>query len=474
MAAPDGSAPQHLSFLARIANDAERFGVFPVLRGAEARAPGHPRIGTSRVPSRNIVDLTQTPTLSFAPATLDKIEIRGGRARVGGFWLGLTGPMGPLPLHLTEFASYERRYSTKHPFGQFLDLLAGRILQLFYRAWAESSAAAQADRPNDDRFATYLAALSGAAEGATETSAFPARARLHYASLFASHRSATGIQDAMSHLLRTPVRLREFEPRWRDIEAEDRSRLGRGFNTLGVDAVIGGKIHGVADAFRIVIRTQSLREYEDFLPTGRRFEVAAEALDAFSPSHLEWDVALELDGDHARPARLNGRDRLGWTSWLSPRKNGGVRADAHLGRSARRLARETTNEGDDMTEISRSALFWAPEFHGLEGHRDGDRVLQDAGQSLRRTRSLDPHHAAGSAQRHRGDPQRVRHRRHASGAGPRRGARRPATGSDRGLGLFAADRGGDREGLALRLADVFGPKSAHRPFDLRHAEDARP
>ncbi|HEY5289707.1 MAG TPA: type VI secretion system baseplate subunit TssG [Caulobacteraceae bacterium] len=339
MAAEDGAAPKHLTFLGKVAQAADHYGVFPVLRGAEARAPHLPRIGVARMPHENIVDLRQTPLMAFPSSTLDKVEFDGERAIVSGYWLGLTGPMGPLPLHLTEFAAYERRYAPKRPFGRFLDLIAGRMLQFFYRAWADSHPPAHADRPDDDGFARYLAALSGAGEGVKSNSVLPARARLRYAGVFASKRSPAAIQDALSDLLRTKVKLLEFQPRWRQIEIADRTRLGRDFATLGVDTVIGAKVHGVTDAFRVVVRASSMRDFEDFLPTGLRFKVAAEALDALSPSHLEWDLALELDEAEARAIRLDGRGRLGWTSWMSPDKTGGIRSDAHLDRESRRLAR---------------------------------------------------------------------------------------------------------------------------------------
>lgn len=341
MAAENGPAPQHLSFLRQAAEKVRHYGLFPLLRGAEARASGLPRIGSSRAPSQNIVDLVQTPVMQFPGPTLDYIEITGGRAKVAGYWLGLTGPMGPLPLHLTEFSAYERLYSKKRPFGRFLDLLAGRMLQFFYRAWADSQPVASADRPAEDRFAYYIAMLSGAQVGARDDAVFPAQARLHYASLFASRRSAAGIQDALSHLLRTPVRLEEYKPRWRPIEPDDRSRLGMGFNSLGTDAVLGGSVRTVTDAFRVIVRVDSYRRYESFLPAGLGFKIAAEALDAFTPSHLEWDLELEVPENELRPARLDGRSRLGWTSWMSPDGSGTtVRADTRLGRSARRIARE--------------------------------------------------------------------------------------------------------------------------------------
>lgn len=338
MAAEDGPAPDHLSFLGMVAQAARRFGIFPVLRGAEARARNLPRIGQAKLPAQDVVEINQWPSLTFPGATLHSVELNGRRPRVNGYWLGLTGPMGPLPLHLTEFAAYERRYARSRPFGRFLDLLSRRMLQFFYRAWADSQPAAQADRVEDDRFAAYLSALSGAGEGAREDGAFARRARIHYAALFASARSAAGIEDALAHLLGAPVSLIEYQGGWRRMAPEDRTRLGSAFSTLGGDAVLGGAVKSVSDAFRVVIRTNALREYEDFLPTGRRFKIAAEALDAFSPSHLDWEIEIQLNAGEAQPARLDGRARLGWTGWLSRKGSPGLRADARLGRNARALA----------------------------------------------------------------------------------------------------------------------------------------
>ena len=339
MAAPDGSTPEHLSFVERIAGSVDRFGLFPVLRALEARAQSLPRIGTSRLPSQNIVELNQVPALGFPSSTLESIHVLKGRAQVEGYWLGLTGPMGPLPLHLTEYALYERKYGAgRRPFGRFLDMLSGRMLQFFYRAWADSNPAAHADRPNDDRFAYYLAKLTGATEGVMPRSALPARARLYYAGLFVSHRSAAALQDALTELLRTPVRLKEYLPRWRDIDPGDRTALGRSFGSLGVDTVLGSRVRGVSDAFQVIVSARTFREYEEFLPSGSKFKIAAEALDAFAPSHLEWELQLELDEREARPAKLDGRTRLGWTGWVAPPGEERVRADARLRRDARRQA----------------------------------------------------------------------------------------------------------------------------------------
>ncbi|USU10297.1 type VI secretion system baseplate subunit TssG [Sphingomonadaceae bacterium OTU29MARTA1] len=344
MAAADRSSPHHLSFLADAKASRKRFGLFPIARGAEARAPDLPRIGLARRPAQSIADLHQVPTLAFPDSTLEEVEVRDGRAQIGGFWFGLTGPMGPLPSHMTEFAVFERRYAKKRPFGRWLDLLAGRMLQFFFRAWADSQPVAQADRPNDDRFAAHVAQLTGASEGVPTNSTFPAQARVHYAALFASRRSAGGIEDAMTHLLGQPVTVLEYQPRWRAIEADDQTQLGRSFCGLGTEAMLGARAKIASDAFRIVIRARSRADYEALLPSGPRFRILSEALDAFAPSHLEWDVALEVSGKDARPARLDGTTRLGWSGWLGATGDDGVRGDAHLRRRTKTFTARTADE----------------------------------------------------------------------------------------------------------------------------------
>ena len=91
------------------------------------------------------------------------------------------------------------------------------------------------------------------------------------------------------------------------------------YATLGQDAVLGGRIYSASDAFRVIVRAPSYADYLSLMPGGTRFAVAAEAIEAFKPSHLEWDLCVEIADENAPPARLDGRTRLGWTSWVKPR-----------------------------------------------------------------------------------------------------------------------------------------------------------
>jgi type VI secretion system protein ImpH len=215
------------------------------------------------------------------------------------------------------------------------------MLQFFYRAWANGNPAASADRPADDDFAGYVAALTGATEGVRDDDAFPAQARLYYAGLYASRRSAAGIQDAIAELTGHQVRLIEYRPLWRDIEVDDQTRLGGAFSRLSADAVCGRRTRTWSDAFRIAITVDDFRDYETLMPGGPRFAVVAQALDSFAPSHLEWDLEIECRDLALRGVTLDGRARLGWTSWINPPPDSRPRAETRLGPSARRVARNT-------------------------------------------------------------------------------------------------------------------------------------
>ncbi len=336
MAGTDRAQADDLIDWAAVAENLPKSGLFAVLRHAEARRASLPRLARAKRPQDSIVDLAQVPSMGFADRTLSALEHHHGRPQLRGYWLGLMGPMGPLPAHLTEFAFLEARYAKKRPFGDWLDVISGRVLQTFYRAWAESQPSAQADRPLDDRFAGWLGALSGATEGVPDDALFSARARTHYAALFAGSRSAIAIQDGLSHLLLQPVRVIEYIAKWREFEPEDRSILGRSFATLGSDAVLGRRVYSASDAFRVVVRASDWASFIALLPGKQRFAVAAEAIEAFKPTHLEWDLCVEIPSAEIKPSKLDGKFRLGWSSWLgkSSASTSAYRSDTHLRKSS--------------------------------------------------------------------------------------------------------------------------------------------
>ena len=325
-------ASDHLSFLRRSAEFARRFSVFALLRQAEARARDLPPIGRSKLPQQNVVDLAHSATLDFPGSTVEGIEFgRTGRPRIRTLFLGLTGPMGALPLHLTEFIHYERHYAPSQPFGRFLDLLTDRMLQFFYRAWADAQPAVTSDRPAEDRFAGYIASLAGIKKDLR--SGFPFTARIPYAGLFATGRSPAVLVDCLSHFLRTRVSSQEFIARWREIAPMDHTRIGTigAVNVLGQGAVLGRRVRVIDDTYRIRMHCADMAEYSSYLPISPQFFVVQDVLETLVPPQLEWQLRLELDERKIDGVKLDGTMPLGWAAWMAPQRAARVRADAKLG-----------------------------------------------------------------------------------------------------------------------------------------------
>lgn len=325
-----GTPTDHLTaLLAEVEADPTRWGAFAFWRGVDAATPAGPRIGEALDPAREAVDLAHQPSQDFPRTTLAAFVAGKRRPTARSQHLGLTGPMGALPTHLTELAIFERRKKGVTPFADFLDLISARAMQRFYRAWAEADRAAQADRPADDRFAGYIGAVSGAADlsfvdagtrpRADRTGdAFDGWRRLPYAGFLAGVRSAAVVGDLLSHLLERPVKVVETVGRWRPIAPEARTTIGRNHAGIGRGATLGGRFYAVEFDVAFEIGVASMAGLDDLLPGGHANRLLGEAARAALPSHLDWSARVTIAEDAIAPARL-GRTRLGWTSWVAPK-----------------------------------------------------------------------------------------------------------------------------------------------------------
>src|SRR5262245_1027767 len=104
MASETGPAPDPLTALARLQEMPEYFDFFEAMRRVECAWPELPRLGTASRPADEPVRLGQKPSLDFSPSALaSATPTRDSRLQILGYFLGLFGPNGPLPLHLTEY-----------------------------------------------------------------------------------------------------------------------------------------------------------------------------------------------------------------------------------------------------------------------------------------------------------------------------------------------------------------------------------
>ena len=270
-------------------SNATAWEFFALVRSIEQLSEA-PRIGTALDPTDEPVELAHEPSLSFPRTTVAGFDRDRRRPRLRSYHLGLTGPLGPMPVHITEMAMFERAAKGTKPLGDFFDMVSARMLQGFYRAWASGDPCAQADRPADDDFAGYLGAVSGASSlrfvsgverGRHDEGGFGDWRRLAYGGHLAGLRSAAAVGDLLGHALERPVGVDETVGRWRDIPKDARTRIGRRgqHHRLGIGATLGGRFFAVEWDVAIRVRARSMEDLARLLPGG---ELNAAARPSFS------------------------------------------------------------------------------------------------------------------------------------------------------------------------------------------------
>lgn len=303
--------------LARLAAEPERFDFFAALRVLEAAHPDRPRLGEGRRAADEPVRLSQPPYLAFPPGDLAGYEHRDGRPpRLRAYLLGLFGPQGPLPLHLTSHARDRARREQDTTFADFADIFHHRMLEFFYRAWAMARPTVEQDRPGEDRFARRVGAVAGLTTPAFERRhALPDRYALFGVGLLTQrNRPAEALARLTAGYFGVAARVEEFVGAWLELRVADRARLGAA--RLGLDTVLGTHRFERGHRFRLVLGPLGLAEFRRLLPDGAAWPPLRALVRLAAGPELDWDARLVLRKAEVPTARLDGATRLGWTSWL--------------------------------------------------------------------------------------------------------------------------------------------------------------
>lgn len=300
-------------------------GYLALLRAAERRAAG-PRIGRNQRLAEESLRLGQDPYLAFPTEEISASDLQGaGRTpRLHSPVLGFFGPHGALPLNTTEEVG--RWFGAGDAaFVSFTDILATRFIQLFFRAWSDAHAISQFDRPDDDRFQGYVAAIAGVATPAfRDRDGLPDTVRLGLVSLFGGRvRSPVRLQQMLALHLGVRVSVEEHVPGWLEFEDEDQNRLGQQ-GRLGRDFYLGARLRSVNETIRIHLRARDLAQYRLFLPGGAGWARLSEVVFWYLGKSLDVVVALSLPASQIPETRLGAEGQLGWMAALVA--DGGGRA----------------------------------------------------------------------------------------------------------------------------------------------------
>jgi type VI secretion system protein ImpH len=326
---PESLERQHL--LAALAREPYIYDFYQALRRLECAYPDRRRIGETLRPAEDPIRFAQEPSLVAAPSTLAKFTLptQARPGRLTQFFFGLLGPEGALPLHLTDYVRQREYHHRDRTLVRFLDLFHHRMLSLFYRAWANGQPTVQRDRPESDRFITYVGSVFGlATAGMLQRDVMPDSVKLYYAGLFApKSKNAEGLRALIQDYLRVPARIEEFVGEWVTISKDHRWAMGqpprRGaaheMGKLGQTAMLGSRIWMKQHRFRVVLGPLRREQFRWFLPGAQGLPLLIAVVRNYIGDELRWDVKLELMRDETRPLELGVNALLGRTSWIVAR-----------------------------------------------------------------------------------------------------------------------------------------------------------
>lgn len=316
-----------------------QFDFFQVLRRLECLSNDgrdRPRFGAASRPADEPIRLGQEPSLAFAPAALARFQSgkEGLPPRLSVNFFGLLGPNGPLPLHLTEYARDRAHNSGDPTMRHFLDLFHHRMLMFFYRGWSSVEPTVSQDRPETNRFQTYVGALLGLGLPSLRArDRFPDSARLFYAGRFSGQtRNREGLEAIIADFFGMPTHVEPFIGDWLDIPPDYRWSLGkmgtRKVGLLGLSTTLGARAWNRQQKFRVVLGPLDRAQFQRMLPGGASLGTLTDLVRHYAGDELRWDLRLFLEEKVDEPCRL-GRSRLGWTAWLG-RPGPGRREDLIL------------------------------------------------------------------------------------------------------------------------------------------------
>ncbi len=289
------------------------------------------RFGRSGGPEREPARLGQPARLAFS--TQDVTRIRRGEGKVPPKVdvevLGLLGPEGPMPLHITRWVmirlsdrwfSGETDAASDTTFLDFCNMLQHRLMALYWRAWGDARAEVQAAHRGGGRLAATLAALAGTGlPGMAGRDAGFDRLKLaHASSLSSAVHGPERLARFVAEAIRAPVRLVEFVGHWLPIPPALQTRLGMAHAGLGTGAVAGARSFQRQTRVELRIGPLPLDRFTAFLPGTEGLARLREAVLFASGHEAAADVRLVLAAADVPAARL-GNAMLGRTSWLAPK-----------------------------------------------------------------------------------------------------------------------------------------------------------
>jgi type VI secretion system protein ImpH len=335
--------------------DAVRYSFFQAMRDIEIANDDLPRLGHALSPSREPVRVKQSAELGFAPHTVSKIERKeSGPTELEQRFIGLIGPGGPFPLHLSELVRNRARHAGDEALQSFLDLFHHRIAMLFYRAWSSSRAIIQSDRPDDDRWQSYLGSLVGIGyRTGWNRDALSDSSKIFFSGHLAGlRRNREGLESIIQGVLKVKTQVQPFALRWLPLPIRERSRL-RHNNQLGRSSVLGERVPDRQSNIEIKLGPVDHGKFSQFLPGSDVRNILRDLVSGHSGLAMDARVTVSLQRQESDAVSLGKVGQLGRTAWIGGGERASVRDDYSFDLHA--VKNESQTKQEPLSSVRKAA-----------------------------------------------------------------------------------------------------------------------
>jgi len=330
VAAPSGTGDPVVEFAQTglgeiLSREPYRFEFFQAVRLLSRAFPDREPVGRLANPQQEVLRFHAHASMSFPASEIQALALESGapHSMIVNF-MGLTGPMGALPLYYTELVIQRIRVRDT-AMRDFLDTFNHRIVSLFYQAWEKYRFTIAYERGEQDRFSHCLLDLIGlGTRGLQRRQAVLDDALIYYSGLLSLHtRSAQALQQILSDYFEVPAEVVQLTGGWYSLDQPSQCRFENAnaySEQLGVGAVVGDEIWDPQSAAKVVLGPLRLRQYLDLLPNGTAYRPLQALLKFFSNAQVDFEIQLVLGRDEVPPCELGGEGevapQLGWITWV--------------------------------------------------------------------------------------------------------------------------------------------------------------
>lgn len=336
---PEGPANSQPALEELLWREPTAFAFFQAVHLLECLNPGRQPVGGD-TPVDEVVRFAVNPQVAFTAAEIQDLQagLDDEPPRMVVNFLGLTGPVGVLPLEYSALVAEQSR-ARNYALRDFLDIFHHRIISLLYLAWENSQFPAAYERRQKtgsldddgrrgqrDRLTSHLMDLIGmGAEGVQRRLPVPDESLLPYTGLLAMRsRPAVALQQMLEDYFDVPVEIEQFVGAWYPVPADAYCELdvddGGPSRQLGMGAVVGDEIWDPQARARVRLGPLTRRQYDRFLPGGSDYQALGALTRLFVGDELDMEVQLVLARDEVPWCALGVDDGdstpLGWCTWL--------------------------------------------------------------------------------------------------------------------------------------------------------------